>query len=66
MLKIRVSGPTYELKDYLQHMEKDRVYKVLSKSKALKNKGASNVFRVFTDVDKKTKIAAREKLGNKK
>ena len=24
MLKVRVSGPTYELKDYLEHMEKDR------------------------------------------
>ena len=22
MLKIRISGPTYELKDYLEHMEK--------------------------------------------
>ncbi|MBQ6319175.1 MAG: hypothetical protein IJI23_05255 [Lachnospiraceae bacterium] len=30
MLKVRVSGPIYELKDYLEHMEKDRVYQVTS------------------------------------
>lgn len=28
MLKVRVSGPTYELKDYLEHMEKDKVYQI--------------------------------------
>ena len=61
MLKVRVSGPTYELKDYLEHMEKDRVYQITSQSKPLKNKGTNKIFRVFTDVDKRTKIAAREK-----
>ena len=60
MLKIRISGPTYELKDYLEHMEKDKVYQITSKSQPLKNKGTNRIFRVFTDVDKKTKIAARE------
>ena len=60
MLKIRVSGPTYELKDYLEHMEKDKVYQIISKSQPLKNKGTKRIFRIFTDVDKKTRIAARE------
>ena len=35
MLKVRVSGPTYELKDYLEHMEKDKVYQVTSQSLTL-------------------------------
>ena len=56
MLKVRVSGPTYELKDYLEHMEKDKVYQVTSQSKPLKNKGTNKIFRVFSDVDKRTKI----------
>lgn len=53
MLKIRISGPTYELKDYLEHMEKDKVYQITSRSQPLKNKGTNRIFRVFTDVDKK-------------
>ncbi len=66
MLKVRISGPTYELKAYLEHMEKDKVYQVMSRSKPMKNKGAKNIFRVFTDVDKKTRIAAREKEEGKR
>ena len=49
MLRVRVSGPTYELKDYLEHMEKDKVYQVMSQSKVLKNKGqikSSEYFRM--------------------
>lgn len=61
MLKVRVMGPTYELKDYIEHMENDNIYKVLSKSKNLPNKGTKRIFRVFTDVDKKTRIEARAK-----
>ncbi|EFU75463.1 hypothetical protein HMPREF0381_2647 [Lachnoanaerobaculum saburreum DSM 3986] len=60
MLKIRISGATYELKDYLEHMKKDKIYQIISKSRPLKNKGTNRIFRVFTDVDKKTKIVARE------
>ena len=60
MLKIRISGATYELKDYLEHMKKDKIYQIISKSRPLKNKGPNRIFRVFTDVDKKTKIVARE------
>lgn len=66
MLKVRVSGPTYELKDYLEHMEKDKVYQVTSQSKPLKNKGTTKIFRVFTDVDKRTRIAARNKQAARK
>ena len=65
MLKVRVSGPTYELKDYLEHMEKDKVYQVMSQSKVLKNKGTNKIFRVFSDVDKKTRIEARKRQGNR-
>ncbi|MBQ7637182.1 MAG: DUF3970 family protein [Lachnospiraceae bacterium] len=61
MLKVRVSGTTYEIKDYLEHMQKDRVYEVTSYSKPLKNKGTNRIFRVFTDVDKRTRIAARKR-----
>ena len=53
MLKIRISGATYELKDYLEHMKKDKIYQIISKSRPLKNKGTNRIFRVFTDVDKK-------------
>ena len=60
MLKIRISGATYELKDYLEHMKKDKIYQIISKSQPLKNKGTNRILRVFTDVDKKTKIVARE------
>ena len=60
MLKIRISGATYELKDYLEHMKKDKIYQIISKSRPLKNKGTNRIFRVFTDVDKQTKIVARE------
>ena len=56
MLRVRVSGPTYELKDYLEHMEKDKVYQVMSQSKVLKNKGTNKIFRVFSDVDKRTRM----------
>lgn len=49
-----------ELKDYLEHMKKDKIYQIISKSRPLKNKGTNRIFRVFTDVDKKTKIVARE------
>lgn len=59
MLKVRIMGPTYEIKDYVEHMEKDKVYGVMSRSKTLKNKGTKKHFRVFTEVDKKTRIAAR-------
>ena len=65
MLRVRVSGPTYELKDYLEHMEKDKVYQVMSQSKVLKNKGTNKIFRVFSDVDKKTRIEARKRQGNR-
>ena len=64
-VKVRVSGPTYELKDYLEHMEKDKVYQVTSQSKPLKNKGTNKIFRVFSDVDKRTKIEARKRQGNR-
>ena len=30
MLKIRISGATYELKDYLEHMKKDKIYQIIS------------------------------------
>ena len=65
MLRVRVSGPTYELKDYLEHMEKDKVYQVMSQSKVLKNKGTNKIFRVFSDVDKRTRIEARKRQGNR-
>ncbi|MBR5799468.1 MAG: DUF3970 family protein [Lachnospiraceae bacterium] len=65
MLRVRVSGPTYELKDYLEHMEKDKVYQVTSQSKPLKNKGTNKIFRVFSDVDKRTRIEARKRQGNR-
>ncbi len=58
MLKVRIMGTTYELKDYIEHMERDRVYQILSRSEPLKNKGTNRMFRVFTDVEKKTKIKA--------
>ena len=65
MLKVRVSGPTYELKDYLEHMANDKVYQVTSQSRPLKNKGTNKYFRVFSDVDKKTRIEARRRQGNR-
>ena len=66
MLKVRVSGPTYELKDYLEHMANDKVYQVLSQSKPLKNKGTNKYFRVFSDVDKRTRVEARKKQQDNK
>lgn len=64
MLRVRVTGPTYELKDYMEHMGNDKVYQVLSQSKVLKNKGTTKIFRVFSEVDKKTRIEARKRQGN--
>ena len=61
MLKVRVTGTTYELKDYLEHMEKDRVYEITSRSSPLKNKGTNKIFRIFTDVEKKTKLEAQRR-----
>jgi hypothetical protein len=49
----------------LEHMEKDKVYQVTSQSKPLKNKGTNKIFRVFSDVDKRTKIEARKRQGNR-
>ena len=46
-------------------MEKDKVYQVTSQSKPLKNKGTNKIFRVFSDVDKRTKIEARKRQGNR-
>ena len=66
MLKVRVTGPTYELKDYLEHMANDKVYQVLSQSKPLKSKGTKKYFRVFSDVDKKTRIEARKRQQENK
>lgn len=60
MLKIRIMGTAYELKDYLDHMEKDRKYQILSRSEPLKNKGTKKYFRIFTDVEKKTRLAAQK------
>ena len=65
MLRVRVTGPTYELKDYMEYMGNDKVYQVLSQSKVLKNKGTTKIFRVFSEVDKKTRIEARKRQGNR-
>jgi len=46
-------------------MEKDKVYQITSQSKPLKNKGTNKIFRVFSDVDKRTKIEARKRQGNR-
>ena len=44
---------------------KDKVYQITSQSKSLKNKGTNKIFRVFSDVDKRTKIEARKRQGNR-
>ena len=56
--------PNFLNKEY-EHMEKDKVYQVTSQSKPLKNKGTNKIFRVFSDVDKRTKIEARKRQGNR-
>ena len=61
MIKIRISGPTYELKAYLEHMEKDKKYQILSKSRPLKNKGTNRHYRIFTDVERKSRLTAESK-----
>ena len=68
MLKVRIMGPTYELKDYIEHMKEDKKYKITSESKKFPNKGTKRIFRVFTDVQKKGKDeeSQKEPLSKKK
>ena len=68
MLKVRIMGPTYELKDYIEHMKKDKKYEITRESKKFSNKGTKRIFRVFTDVQKKGKDeeSQTEPLSEKK
>ena len=62
MIRLTVSGTTYELKHYMGHLEKDRIYQIVDRSKTKKNKRDTRTFHIFVNVDKKTKVSANREM----
>ena len=62
MIRLTVSGKTYDLKHYMGHLEEDRIYQIVDRSQPIKSRRDDRTFRVFVNIEKKTKLSAREKM----
>jgi hypothetical protein len=50
MIKVRVEGKLKDIEFYIKQLKKDKKFEVLEVSKPYKNRGASELYRVYVTI----------------